>query len=56
MSRVPAMFEVEADNDAATDHMVGRSQAIQEVYKAIGRVASQDVIVLIWVKAALAKR
>ena len=47
MSRVPAMFEVEADGDAATDHIVGRSQAMQEVYKAIGQVAPQDVTVLI---------
>ena len=47
MSRVPAMFEVEADDDAATDHIVGRSQAMQEVYKAIGQVAPQDVTVLI---------
>ncbi len=47
MSRVPAMFEIEADNDVATDHIVGRSQAMQEVYKAIGQVAPQDVTVLI---------
>ncbi len=47
MSRVPAMFEVEADGDAAADHIVGRSQAMQEVYKAIGQVAPQDVNVLI---------
>ncbi|MEX0938794.1 MAG: sigma-54 dependent transcriptional regulator [Pirellulales bacterium] len=45
MSRVPAMFEAEADADA--DHIVGRSQCMQEVYKAIGQVAAQDVNVLI---------
>ena len=41
MSRVPAMFEVEAqtETDVAADHIVGRSQAMQEVYKAIGQVA-----------------
>ena len=47
MSHVPAMFGVEADGDAFTDHIVGRSQAMQEVYKAIGQVAPQDVTVLI---------
>ena len=37
------------DNDAhdPSDQMVGRSPQILEVYKAIGRVASQDVTVLI---------
>ena len=45
MSRVPAMFD--AEPDAAADHIVGRSQAMQEVYKAIGQVAPQDVNVLI---------
>ncbi|MHB0959490.1 MAG: sigma-54-dependent transcriptional regulator [Pirellulaceae bacterium] len=45
MSRVPAMFADEID--AAADHIVGRSQPMQEVYKAIGRVAPQDVNVLI---------
>lgn len=30
-----------------TDHMVGRCEAMQEVYKAIGRVAPQNVTVLI---------
>ena len=47
MSRVPAMFEADAEADAAADHIVGRSQAMQEVYKAIGQVAPQDVNVLI---------
>ena len=50
MSRVPAMFEADAENnaeDAAADHIVGRSQAMQEVYKAIGQVAPQDINVLI---------
>lgn len=45
MSRVPAMFE--EDPDANADHIIGRSQAMQEVYKAIGQVAPQDVNVLI---------
>lgn len=46
LSHVPAV--VEEDNDGIeADHIVGRSAAMQEVYKAIGRVAQQDVTVLI---------
>jgi two-component system nitrogen regulation response regulator GlnG len=45
MSRVPAMFEDNGSPEA--DHIVGRSPHMQEVYKAIGRVAPQDVTVLI---------
>lgn len=33
--------------DAGSDHLVGRSQSMTNVYKDIGRVASQDVAVLI---------
>jgi two-component system nitrogen regulation response regulator GlnG len=36
-----------ADADEAADRIVGRSAAMQEVYKAVGRVAHQDVTVLI---------
>jgi two-component system nitrogen regulation response regulator GlnG len=43
---VPAVFD-EAETDAAADRIVGRSPDMQEVYKAIGRVAHQDVTVLI---------
>ena len=46
MSRVPAMFESDAEQPTA-DLIVGQSAAMQEVYKAIGRVAPQDVTVLI---------
>ncbi|MFO0945009.1 MAG: sigma-54 dependent transcriptional regulator [Planctomycetota bacterium] len=35
----------QADNDV--DHLIGRSPQMQEVYKAIGRVAAQDVTTLI---------
>ena len=46
MRKVPAV--VEADGPAAgADLIVGRSPAMQEVYKAIGRFAPQDVTVLI---------
>jgi len=35
------------DGDGAADTMIGQSPPMQEVYKSIGRVASQDVAVLI---------
>src|SRR5262249_33174025 len=43
---VPAVFD-DAEVTDASDRIVGRSAAMQEVYKAIGRVACQDVTVLI---------
>lgn len=36
-----------ADASAAIDMLVGRCHAMQDVYKAVGRVASQDVTVLV---------
>jgi two-component system nitrogen regulation response regulator GlnG len=48
LRHVPALFEEEAGPpDAAVDRIVGRCPAMQEVYKAIGRVAPQDMTVLI---------
>jgi nitrogen regulation protein NR(I) len=48
LRHVPAVFEEEpTEDDAAVDRIVGRSAAMQEVYKAIGRVALLDVTVLI---------
>jgi nitrogen regulation protein NR(I) len=44
---VPAVFEETEQPDQLVDRIVGQSPAMQEVYKAIGRVASQDVTVLI---------
>lgn len=35
------------DNDTTTDAIVGRCRAMKEVYKAIGRVASQNLTVLL---------
>jgi two-component system nitrogen regulation response regulator GlnG len=43
---VPAVFE-DAEGVDSGDRIVGRCPAMQEVYKAIGRVAHQDVTVLI---------
>ena len=47
LAHVPAVFDDSEETDAAADRIVGRSAAMQEVYKAIGRVAPQDVTVLI---------
>jgi two-component system nitrogen regulation response regulator GlnG len=46
LMRVPAVNETESANDRA-DIIIGRSPAMQSVYKEIGRVAPQDVTVLI---------
>ena len=48
LRHVPAVFEQqEAVQDGPVDRIVGTSPAMQEVYKAIGRVALLDVTVLI---------
>ncbi|MCY2987341.1 MAG: sigma-54 dependent transcriptional regulator [Planctomycetota bacterium] len=47
LSRVPAVFEQAAPEDLTVDRIVGLSPPMQEVYKSIGRVAPQDVNVLI---------
>lgn len=47
ISKVPAVFDAPSEPDAPVDQIVGRSAAMQEVYKLIGRVAPQDVTVLI---------
>jgi two-component system, NtrC family, nitrogen regulation response regulator GlnG len=46
LTRIPARTEDEPV-EAGADVLVGRSPAMQEVYKTIGRVAPQDVTVLI---------
>lgn len=47
LMKVPAVIADEAETAEAPDALVGRCPAMQAVYKAIGRVASQDVTVLI---------
>jgi DNA-binding NtrC family response regulator len=48
LMRVPAIVATDGpDDDDRADVIVGRCLAMQEVYKAIGRVAAQDVMVLI---------
>jgi two-component system nitrogen regulation response regulator GlnG len=43
---VPVSVPDAADADVHGDLLIGRSPQVQEVYKAIGRVASKDVTVL----------
>jgi two-component system nitrogen regulation response regulator GlnG len=47
LMRVPASMPEVEPTPASGDLMIGRCPAMQEVYKAIGRVARQDVTVLI---------
>jgi nitrogen regulation protein NR(I) len=48
MMRVPARLpSAESDEDLTADLLVGECPAMQEVYRSIGRVAGQDVTVLI---------
>jgi two-component system nitrogen regulation response regulator GlnG len=47
LMRVPAVVATDESIDERADAIVGRCPAMQEVYKAIGRVAGQDVTVLI---------
>jgi two-component system nitrogen regulation response regulator GlnG len=47
LMRVPARVAEAGETDDGSDILVGRCRATQEVYKAIGRVAPQDVNVLI---------
>jgi two-component system nitrogen regulation response regulator GlnG len=47
LSHVPAVISEEEPADSSADRIVGNAPGMQEVYKAIGRVAPQDVTVLI---------
>jgi two-component system, NtrC family, response regulator AtoC len=47
LMHVPAVLPAEEKAPGPSDVLVGRCPAMQEVYKAIGRVASQDVTVLL---------
>lgn len=47
LMRVPTPLPDEQPEPVRGDYLVGRCRAMQEVYKAIGRVAGQDVSVLI---------
>jgi len=52
---VPAVFGQTEPTDAMVDRIVGRSAAMQDVYKAIGRVSPQDMTVLILGESGIGK-
>lgn len=47
LAHVPAVFDEVEPAVAAADRIVGRSAAMQDVYKAVGRVAPQDITALL---------
>ena len=47
LSRRPAILASDSNDEQQADQIVGNSTAMQEVYKAIGRIAQQDSVVLI---------
>jgi len=47
ISRIPAMFDEKQEPHSESDQLVGSSAPMQELYKSIGRIAPQDVTVLI---------
>jgi two-component system nitrogen regulation response regulator GlnG len=47
LMRVPATIPEAGDAEGTADAMIGRCPSMQEVYKAVGRVAPQDVTVLV---------
>jgi two-component system nitrogen regulation response regulator GlnG len=55
LSRVPAVVQESHAEDLSADHIVGNSIAMQEIYKAIGRVAPQDATVLLWGESGTGK-
>ncbi|HTI50902.1 MAG TPA: sigma-54 dependent transcriptional regulator, partial [Planctomycetaceae bacterium] len=55
LSRVPAVLEQADGEDLSADRIIGHSAAMQEVYKAIGRVAPQDATVLLWGESGTGK-
>ena len=47
LNRVPAVIEESSSDQGVVDRIIGRSPAMQAVYKAIGQAAPQDVTVLL---------
>ncbi len=47
ISRTPAMYDENGPPELESDQLVGNSPPMQELYKSIGRIAPQDVTVLI---------
>jgi nitrogen regulation protein NR(I) len=55
LQQVPALFQEQEASAGDVDRIVGRSPAMQEVYKNIGRLAPKDVTVLIQGKSGTGK-
>jgi two-component system nitrogen regulation response regulator GlnG len=47
LAHVRAVIEPESESDDRVDHVIGRSPAMQAIFKEVGRIAAQDVTVLI---------
>src|SRR5580704_914432 len=47
LSHVRALIDPSAESEDCADHVIGRSPAMQSVFKEIGRIAAQNVSVLI---------
>lgn len=47
LNNIPAVLDDQDDQNPDADRIVGRSAPMQEVYKTIGRVAPQDITVLL---------
>jgi nitrogen regulation protein NR(I) len=47
LAHVRAVIEPESECDDRVDHVIGRSPAMQAIFKEVGRIAAQDVTVLI---------
>ncbi len=47
LAHVRAVIEPESEGDDRVDHVIGRSPAMQAIFKEVGRIAAQDVTVLI---------
>ena len=47
ISRVPAIYQEKQESPLEGDQLVGSSPPMQDLYKSIGRIAPQDVTVLI---------
>ena len=47
LAHVRTVIEPESESDDRVDHVIGRSPAMQAIFKEVGRIAGQDVTVLI---------
>jgi two-component system nitrogen regulation response regulator GlnG len=55
ISRTPAMYDASEPPHVESDQLVGNSPPMQELYKSIGRIAPQDVTVVIFGESGTGK-